>query len=201
MWEERKLSNPVSIGNANNLTLITGGARSGKSTFAESLASRACTKVVYVATMEQMQSDLEAAERIRRHRERRPPHWATVERPLNAHEAIDSLGSESLACIFDCLSLYVSNIVLDGYQETASMGSLEEKVLASVGQLLEAMKRSASAQFFVVTNEVGWGVVPENGLARVYRDLLGVTNQLFARSAGEVWLCCSGLQLKLKPQP
>jgi adenosylcobinamide kinase/adenosylcobinamide-phosphate guanylyltransferase len=183
-----------------NLTVITGGARSGKSKFAESLAARGDTQVVYIATMERLVCDPEAVERIQRHRDRRPPHWLTVEQPVDAHKAVDALFDQTRSCIFDCLSLYVSNLLLDGYDETLSMAVLEEKILGAAEELLRSISCKSQTHFYVVTNEVGWGVVPENGLARSYRDLLGLTNQLFARSASEVWLSCLGLQLKLKPQ-
>jgi len=193
------LSNLTAGSDLPNLTVITGGARSGKSKFAESLAGAAGAPVVYIATMERLPSDPEAVDRIHRHRQRRPEHWLTVEQPMDAHRAVDALPSETITCVFDCLSLYVSNIVLDGYDETASIAALEEKVLGAGELLLRSMAAKTSAHFYVVTNEVGWGIVPENGLARSYRDLLGLTNQLFARSAREVWLSCVGLQVRLKP--
>lgn len=183
-----------------NLTVITGGARSGKSKFAESLAARENAQVVYIATMERLPSDPEAVERIQRHRERRPPHWLTIEQPVEAHKAVDLLTGETKSCIFDCLSLYVSNLLLDGYDDSLSMAVLEDKILGAAEVLLRSIAHKPQTYFYVVTNEVGWGVVPENGLARSYRDLLGLTNQLFARSANEVWLSCVGLQLRLKPQ-
>ncbi len=191
----------LSSGNAlANLTVITGGARSGKSKFAESLAAGENAQVVYIATMERLPCDPEAVERIQRHRDRRPPYWLTVEQPVDAHKAVDALSGETRSCIFDCLSLYVSNLLLDGYDESLSMAVLEGKILGAAEELLRSISRKERTHFYVVTNEVGWGVVPENGLARSYRDLLGLTNQLFAQSAGEVWLSCAGLQLKLKPQ-
>lgn len=183
----------------NNLTLITGGARSGKSAFAEKLALTGAGKVTYIATMEAVVSDCESAERISRHRQRRPPHWRTVEVPLDIHESLAHVIEGSEVCLIDCLSLYVSNLLLRHDQAQLPAQDLEESISSSATQLLQAIGELEATQFIVVTNEVGWGIVPENGLARAYRDLLGFTNQQFAAAALAVWLCCSGLQVKLKP--
>ena len=182
-----------------NLTVITGGARSGKSLFAEKKAAAHAVKVAYIATMEAITEDPEAIDRIKRHQSRRPQTWLTVEQPLNAHTAVLAIEDDITVCIFDCLSLYVSNLVLDRYDQTANALLLEQKVLDACQLLLEAIADKRQTTFYVVTNEVGWGIVPENGLARLYRDLLGTTNQLFAQKAKEVWLSCSGQQIRLKP--
>jgi adenosylcobinamide kinase/adenosylcobinamide-phosphate guanylyltransferase len=183
------------------LTLITGGARSGKSVFAEKLAAKSQLPVIYLATMEEVQSDPEAAERIRRHRERRPREWKTIERARRVHEVVDEFSADQSVCIFDCISLYVSNILLDGYSEDPlAMQLLEKETADAAAKLLTAIASKPNVHFIMVTNEVGAGIVPENGLARLYRDLLGVTNQIFAQAAHEVWLSAVGLQLKLKPQ-
>jgi adenosylcobinamide kinase/adenosylcobinamide-phosphate guanylyltransferase len=182
-----------------NLTLITGGARSGKSSFAEVLASERSERVAYIATMEELSSDPESVERIRRHRERRPPTWLAMEKPLFVHEAVATFPEEYPVCIIDCLSLYVSNLLLKDVGGRGSTGSAEASIDKAGELLLGAIGSRSSTHFIVVTNEVGWGIVPENDLARIYRDLLGVTNQRFARAARHAWLCCAGLQLKLKP--
>lgn len=195
-----KLSNTKVQEIIKNLVVITGGARSGKSKFAERLAQESGESVVYIATMEQLETDTESCHRISRHRERRPAHWHTIEQPYNVNEVVDELEPGTRTCILDCLSLYVSNIVLLDYAGDAiDMDRLEEHVLSSVNDLIDSIARQSGTNFFVVTNEVGWGIVPENGLARAYRDLLGVANQVLAGAASEVWMCCSGLQLKLKP--
>jgi len=190
------LSNPGFI---NNLTLITGGARSGKSAFAEKLALAQAGPVTYIATMEEVKSDLESAERISRHRQRRLPHWRTVEVPLDLHKELARAVDGRQVCLIDCLSLYVSNLLLRSWSEAVPIKELEESIADAALQLLKAINDLEGTHFIVVTNEVGSGIVPENGLARAYRDLLGVTNQQFAASASSVWMCCSGLQLKLKP--
>ncbi len=96
--------------------------------------------------------------------------------------------------------MYVSNIVLEYYEEKVAFEIIEQKVKSATKLLIEAIAAKGDYHFIVVTNEVGWGIVPENGLARIYRDALGFANQMFAQAAGEVWLSCVGLQIRLKPQ-
>lgn len=182
-----------------NLTLITGGARSGKSAFAEALANSDGGKVLYIATMEEIVEDSEALERIKRHRERRPLTWSTVEVPFDVDQAVSKISKDTDVCLIDCLSLYVSNMLLALDEKSTSAKELEDPIQEAASNLLAAMSNRPEIRFIVVTNEVGWGIVPEHKLARSYRDLLGFTNQQFAHAAGEVWLSCVGLQVKLKP--
>lgn len=182
-----------------NLTLITGGARSGKSAFAEALANSDGGKVLYIATMEEIVEDSEALERIKRHRERRPLTWSTVEVPFDVDQAVSKISKDTDVCLIDCLSLYVSNMLLALDEKSTSAKELEDPIQEAASRLLIAMSNRPEIRFIVVTNEVGWGIVPEHKLARSYRDLLGFTNQQFAHAAGEVWLSCVGLQVKLKP--
>ncbi len=182
-----------------NLTLITGGARSGKSAFAEALADSDGGKVLYIATMEEIVEDSESLERIKRHRERRPMSWSTIEVPFDVDQAVSNISQDTDVCLIDCLSLYVSNMLLALDEKSTSAKDLEDPIQEAASKLLTAMLNRPEIRFIVVTNEVGWGVVPEHKLARSYRDLLGFTNQQFAHAAGEVWLSCVGLQIKLKP--
>lgn len=180
-----------------NLTLITGGARSGKSAFAEALANADGGRVLYVATMEDVVDDKEAVERIQRHRQRRPTSWKTIEIPFEVDRAVAQMPVDTEVCLLDCLSLYVSNMLLK-LEDKSTTEQLEEQVFDAAARLLVEMQVKAETRFIVVTNEVGWGIVPEHKLARTYRDLLGLVNQQFARAAGQVWLSCAGLQVKLK---
>ncbi|MFN8554310.1 MAG: bifunctional adenosylcobinamide kinase/adenosylcobinamide-phosphate guanylyltransferase [Candidatus Obscuribacterales bacterium] len=181
-----------------NLTLITGGARSGKSAFAESLANADGGPVLYVATMEEIAEDTEAVERIKRHRARRPQSWKTIEVPLAVHRAVSEIPEITSVCLVDCLSLYVSNMLLSLDEKSVALPELEAAIFTAAADLLESMKSKPTTHFIVVTNEVGWGIVPQHKLARTYRDLLGLVNQQFAACAGQVWLSCVGLQIKLK---
>lgn len=180
-----------------NVTLITGGARSGKSQLAESLALEAGLPVVYVATMQEVASDGESVTRIAQHKRRRPKEWKTLEVPFALYGPLRDLEKGPRVCVVDCLSLYVSNILLtrgldDGFEE------LHQIIVEDCGRIIESMGARKDVTFFLVTNEVGWGVVPENALARAYRDLLGWTNQLFAAHAAEVYLMCAGIPMKVK---
>ena len=164
------------------MILITGGARSGKSSFAERLAAE-YDRVVYVATAQALDDEMRS--RIELHKKRRPPSWLTVETPFDAHEIIDGLRAECL--LFDCLTVYLSNFMC------RSTDGLEEYFRL----LVEALK-NFSGRSIVVTNEVGSGIVPMNELAREFRDRQGLINQAFAAASDEVYLCACGLPLKLK---
>lgn len=190
-----------------NLVLVTGGARSGKSTLAESLAGSLTEnmdgygKIAYIATMPKLESDPELMEKIKRHRERRPSTWQTIEAPLSVHEAIEKLPGEFHVCIIDCLSAYVSNLIFDleeSGQPDADLKEVENKLAECLDLFIAAIRSQKSVTFIVVTNEVGWSVVPENRLARQYRDLLGMANQRVAGEADTAYLCVSGIELKIK---
>jgi adenosylcobinamide kinase / adenosylcobinamide-phosphate guanylyltransferase len=192
-----------------NLTLITGAARSGKSRYAEKLAMECNAPVVYIATMQRIEADQELEQRIAEHRARRPKQWVTVESPNKLPEAIDSLSASAPAsakpdvrcCIIDCLSIYVSNILVNqgADQESGTAYEKEKAVSDAVAGVLEAIEKQPGVRFLVVTNETGWGVVPNSELGRAFRDMLGTANQRFAEKAEEVWLTCVGLPLQLKP--
>lgn len=183
-----------------NLTLITGGARSGKSMLAEQLAAH-WENVIYIATMEPWSGDKEGQERINRHQSRRPKHWQTVESPYCVDATIEQLTPEntSTCVILDCVSVYLSNILLRGLAHSENPYDCEGAVTASMTSLLNAIELRQELHFIIVTNEVGSGIVPETPVARAFRDFLGTTNQLFASRAGTVWLTCSGLKIRLKP--
>ena len=166
--------------------LVTGGARSGKSRFAEAQALRHEGTPVYIATAEAR--DGEMADRISLHKARRGDQWRLTEEPRDlaaALQATDGTGPR----LVDCLTLWLSNLMLDGqdWQE-------ETEVLAGV------IRQQRSPVIFV-TNEVGAGIVPENALARAYRDAAGTMNQRVAEAVDEVWLVVSGCPLRVKPGP
>lgn len=193
-----KLSNTARPLDLNNLILITGGARSGKSLLAEKIATDSNRPVVYLATMEEMHEDAETVMRIDLHRSRRPKEWRTVESPFSLSSVILDLEADEQTCIIDCISLLVSNILLKTNGEGTRMLEARVEVLKEITRVLAAMKERPKTQFLAVTNEVGSGIVPENALARSYRDLLGETNQLVAASAHRVFLCCAGIHIHIK---
>ena len=182
-----------------NLVLITGGTKSGKSEFAENLARASGQATIYLATMPQIEGDTELAEKIKRHKQRRPPDWKTIEVEAELAKILEELPGANVFCLLDCLSLFVSNLLILPEIGKLAGQELEEAVLKECRAVLTLMLRRAEITFLVVTNEVGQGIVPDNALARRYRDLLGEVNKEFARQADTVWLCCVGLPIKIKP--
>ena len=180
------------------IVLITGGARSGKSAFAEKLARQAGPRVAYIATAEV--GDGEMAERVALHRLRRPAEWQTHEAPAQAENAIDAIAAAKQAelILFDCLTVYTSNALL-AQPEDAPVPLRRETVLAAVDRRLAAAGRFPGTVVFV-TNEVGDGIVPDNALAREYRDLAGLVNQKAAQAATEVYWVVCGLPVEIKRQ-
>jgi adenosylcobinamide kinase / adenosylcobinamide-phosphate guanylyltransferase len=163
------------------LIFVTGGARSGKSSFAlEKAIELGGDDVTFVATAER--SDDEMTDRIARHQLERPSAWKTVEAPRE----IKLSDLKSRVVLLDCLSLLVSNLLLDGLEE--------ETILERVRQLLE----SRTQTLVIVSNEVGMGLVPEYPLGRQFRDVLGRANQLAARASTQAFFLVAGIPLRLK---
>jgi adenosylcobinamide kinase/adenosylcobinamide-phosphate guanylyltransferase len=175
----------------NSLTLLLGGAGAGKSALAERLAARAGRTVLYVATA--MPTDAEMAEKIHRHQAARPPHWRTLEEPYNLPDAIVRAVPGADAVLLDCLTVWVGNLLLRHEDDP----SAAQHIFQQTDALLEAWRRS-SVPWFVVSNEVGMGVIPEYPLGRAYRDLLGQVNQRVAARATKAYLVVAGLALDLK---
>lgn len=176
---------------AKSLTLILGGARSGKSSFAQTLASRRGRRVTFIATAEA--GDEEMRERIEQHRRARPAHWCTIETPTGVAEAMGAPG-EAEVVLLDCFALFVSNLLIESGEKYAVA---EQRVEAEIGALIRAYL-TGQASLIVVSNEVGLGVVPAYELGRTYRDLLGRANQRLARAADEVYYLIAGLALEIK---
>ena len=179
---------------ASELILITGGARSGKSSFAERLA-RHGGRVLFVATAEALDDDMRR--RIAAHRGSRPPEWDTLEEPRNLSDAIrDKISGDAPeydTIVVDCLTMWVSNLLLTLEGDPDAEG----EIVGAARELLEVYEASGGT-WIVVTNEVGLGVVPSSPLGRAYRDALGRVNSLVASRADKVYLMAAGLALDLK---
>jgi adenosylcobinamide kinase/adenosylcobinamide-phosphate guanylyltransferase len=176
------------------LILLLGGARSGKSAYAQEWARAHGRCVLFVATAEPLDDDMRA--RIARHREARPGAWTTLEAPRGAGAAIAAASAGYDTIVVDCMTLLASNAMLalpdDARPEAAAIAVLEE-----ADGLLAACAASA-ATWLVVSNEVGMGIVPPTRLGRLYRDALGRANQHLAQAADEVQLLVAGLAWPLK---
>jgi adenosylcobinamide kinase / adenosylcobinamide-phosphate guanylyltransferase len=173
------------------LTLITGGARSGKSTFAQSLCPPHA-HALYLATA--VPIDSEIRERIAKHRATRPGSWRTIEEPLAVPSVIEAHASESDFILIDCLTLWLNNLLLEWGSD--SFATLETKAMAEAQALITAAQHGTVV---AVTNEVGSGIVPESPVARQFRDLQGFLNQQMARAANTVYLLTCGIPMQIKP--
>ncbi len=174
------------------LTLVLGGARSGKSRYAQSIAAAAEGPVLFIATSRPVSSDEdpEMAERIARHRSERPAHWRTVEAPLDVVAAIPPTGG---LVLIDCVTLWISNLLSE--HRALERGPREERIVGEIESLAAAL---AAKEAIAVSNEVGEGVVPENPVAREFRDLQGRANQILARAAFRVVLLVAGIPMTVK---
>lgn len=166
------------------VTLVLGGARSGKSRHAQALAEAGPGALVFVATAQAF--DDEMRDRIARHRADRDARWRTLEAPLALAEAIAGAAGPGTTLLVDCLTLWASNLLLADEDAERALAGLEAALAAAGGRVI------------LVSNEVGWGIVPDNALARRFRDLAGLVNQRVAAVADKVDLVVAGLPLKLK---
>lgn len=171
---------------AKQIILITGGARSGKSKYAEQRAGELGDRRLYIATAEA--KDDEMAQRIAEHTKRRGYEWTTIEEPVELSSALLAQRGRADCALVDCLTLWLSNLLLDRDAKFAGE-KLEE--------LVETLPR-LDFHVVLVTNEVGWGIVPDNVLARQFRDLTGWANQRIAAGASEVVLTVAGIPMIVK---
>ena len=177
------------------LNLILGGARSGKSTHAQRLAMAHGGKVVFIATAEAQ--DDEMRDRIAAHQSERPPDWQTLEIPFAVGDAFTRLSPPADVVLLDCLTLLVSNLLLlEGDIDQPDVAQAENRLDAEIRALLEAIQRSR-ADWIVVSNEVGLGLVPPYPSGRAYRDLLGHANQRLAAQADEVYWMVAGIPVPI----
>ncbi len=180
------------------LTLILGGVRSGKSRFGQELAHRLGNDdVLFVATAESR--DEEMARRIDKHRQSRPDTWQTLEQPLRTGKTINVLELLPKVVLVDCLTLLISNVLLENKSDLDApegIAAIERRMHAEVEDLIAAAKQHG-IHLIVVSGEVGMGLVPENALGRLFRDLLGWSNQQLAACANSTYLMVAGLPINV----
>ena len=167
------------------IQFVLGGARSGKSAHAESLAEAAGSNPIYIATAEIFDQEMES--RIELHRERRSPHWQLVEAPIDLPQAIGAADSADSVILIDCLSVWITNILV------------HEMDTDDAGDRLAAALSSCKGTVILVASETGLGIVPENRLSRRFRDANGRLNQTVAALADKVFFVAAGIALRLKP--
>lgn len=183
------------------VVLITGGAKSGKSAFAEKYASRIGSKGIYIATSPVFDDELQ--ERVRLHQQRREMSvigWETIEEPYELNAALKDLAEKKelwetgTVVLVDCLILWLSNWLLRCEQDLDHAVEQIDEQLALLEQTLQAFP----GILLLVTNEVGYGIVPDNPLGRIFRDLAGIMNQRIAAVSDRVFLVTAGISLELK---
>lgn len=190
------------------IVFITGGARSGKSSFALGEAEKIEGRKAYIATAQAL--DDEMKERIEKHRKERGVDWDTFEEPLKVSEIIADIKDKYSVIVLDCLTLWLSNIILQSKNTTPQINDLlhELKNLSRSRSSNRSKRLNGlndlsglnSLNFFIVSNEVGMGIVPENELARKFRDTAGFLNQKAAEIADEAYLVTAGIPIKIKGQ-
>jgi adenosylcobinamide kinase/adenosylcobinamide-phosphate guanylyltransferase len=166
------------------ITFVLGGARSGKSSFAEKLVENSGLQPVYLATGRAFDKEMES--RISIHRDRRGNEWQTVEEPLDLVGALEKHAGHDRFVLVDCLTLWITNLMM-----------AEQNVAAETKTLIAALRQLSGPVVFV-SNEVGLGIVPENRMAREFRDHAGFLHQAVASVADEVYFMAAGLPLKMK---
>ena len=196
-------------------TFITGGARSGKSRFAELLAAHAKRPVIYIATAQIW--DEEMALRVKKHQQQRPSTWRLIEEPRNIGATLHQLKDEDGIILLDCVTLWLTNLLLAGQAQPTRpscpdrqefplnlqkdqalfINELEPQILDIVTSVAH-LARDIKPRVIFVSNEVGQGIVPENPLSRAYRDLAGRSNQILAQCAEQVYMVVAGLPLEIK---
>lgn len=170
------------------LVLVTGGARSGKSSFARERLEQQPGRLLFVATAEPRDAEME--QRVERHRQERGARWQTIEEPLALADKLPAAAQGGSGVLVDCITLWLSNLYFAHHQQS-------EPVLAEVDRLISCC-RVIAQPVYLVTNELGCGIVPENRLAREFRDLAGFANQRLAAAADHAYLLAAGLPLQLK---
>lgn len=176
---------------AKECIFILGGARSGKSRFAQELAKKLGNKVLFIATGEPHDEEMRA--RIDEHKKARPKSWRTLELPTNIGRQLEVEIGDAEVVIVDCLTLLVSNQLGDELDYLKA----EKRVLSEINGLIAGMDK-LDASFIIISNEVGMGLVPKTKLGRIYRDILGKANQLIAQRSSKVYFMAASIPMKIK---
>lgn len=181
--------------------LILGGARSGKSSFAEDIAEKlGKNEVVYLATAQALDQEME--DRIKYHQKQRPKEWKTVEEPIEVKEAVENIG-RGKTILMDCLTLYISNIILkkeglnDKKNNLQQEVNIEKEIIGEIKEIINTAKVK-KMNLIIVSNQVGQGVVPNNELGRLFRDIAGRANQFVAHKVDRVFLMVAGFPIDIK---
>lgn len=173
-----------------NITFVIGGCRSGKSSFALAQANRVQGKDKYfIATS--VPSDSEMKKRVEKHQKERGHGWHTIEEPVRIHEKINHYSPRAGVILVDCLTLWASNLLFHSYDQAQIDGAVKH---------LENALEQCECPVFLVSNEVGCGIVPENNLARQFRDIAGFVNQRIAKIADTVVMMVAGIDVQIKPK-
>lgn len=182
------------------IVLVTGGARSGKSNFAEKLCIDQNNSTAYIATS--IPFDDEMKDRVKKHKESRPQNWNTYEIYKDIYSIIKEISNKHQTVILDCVTLLVNNLMFTYDMDIdkanqEEINELEKYIKDQVKKLIEEIKKT-NLYFVVVTNELGMAVVPANKLSRVYTDIVGRINQQIASQSDEVYFVVSGIPMKIK---
>jgi len=177
-----------------NLTLILGGARSGKSSYAQSLAEESDQSVTFLATAQALDEEMSA--RIKKHRAERPAGWETLEIPLAISSYVQQIKTDVV--ILDCMTLLVTNLMMQFVKDDlVDETPFTQAVQKEVDDLIAGI-REQNQHWLIISNEVGLGLVPPYQMGRIYRDLLGWSNQRLARAADKVILMVAGIPMVIK---
>ncbi len=182
------------------IIFVTGGARSGKSTFAESYCLDKSENPGYIATAETL--DEEMIDRVKKHKQQRGSVWQTYEQTLNIQDIVESILNKHDYVLLDCITIYISNMMFSkclDFDDISIEGinDIESYIKNSINMIIEKSK-TAKGNLVIVSNEIGLGIVPENKIARIYRDYAGRANQICASNADEVYMVISSIPVRIK---
>ena len=183
------------------IVLITGGARSGKSTYAEKLATQSKGGVLYIATS--IPFDNEMKDRVKKHKERRPATWNTFEGYKDLKQVFYNPKMHFDTILLDCITIMVTNLMFDSSGDNFDdltcdeINKMEKEILEEISDFIDETEKN-SKEIIIVTNELGSGIVPENKMARVFRDIAGRVNQYIASRAQDVYMVVCGIEIKIK---